>query len=142
MNTIILSTRKYKIKKDENYTIPSKGLIKSWRLVDCINFIPILYINGKIIKFKRENKNIISIPELRNYIRNIDIEDENFILLDNLENVMYHEQLYALEYYQSLSNNDMFNSLFTKNLNIQLSFGDYGPDEVEIEETYWDRTTK
>ena len=142
MNTIILSTRKYKIKKDENYTIPSKGLIESWRLVDCINFIPILYINGKIIKFKRENKNIISIPELRNYIRNIDSEDENFILLDNLENVMYHEQLYALEYYQSLSNNDMFNSLFTKNLNIQLSFGDYGPDEVEIEETYWDRTTK
>ncbi len=130
----IINTRKYKIKKDQDYVVPSKGLILSWKILNC-KFVPILYINDKIIKYPRKDKNIISLKELRDYIR----ETYDSPFLESLENVFYINQLYGIEFYKTLSNKDLFNSIFTRDIKIQLHFGKNGPEEVEVEEEYWDR---
>lgn len=139
---IKLNTRRYKVKKSQGYGVPSKGLIRSWRMVDpdC-KFIPVLYINNRKIRAPRSDRNLISIPELRNYIRDMDcpVEDYEFEL-DSFEQLFYHYQLFGIEFYKTLSNKDMFDSLFTRDIKqLQISFGENGPEEVEIEEEFWDR---
>lgn len=138
---IKLNKRIYKLKKNNNYKIPSKGLIQSWKVLNC-GFIPILVVNDYKIKHSRKQKELISIPELRKYIREIEfpqtqIEKE----LDNIENNFCMYQLYATEYYKTLPNEDLFNSLFTRDINVNLYFGPNAPDEIEIEEEYWDRNS-
>ena len=138
---IKLKTRRFNVKKEEGYGVPSKGLIKSWGVVDkTLKFIPILIIDGyKIRGVPRKDKFTLSIEEIRSFIRNPDrdIDDYN---LDNFESVAYINQLYAIEFYESLSNLQLFGSLFTRDYKtVQISFGDNGPDEVEIEEEFWDR---
>ena len=139
---IKINTRRYKVKKSNGYTVPSKGMILSWRIVDenC-KMIPILQINGKTIRAPRSDKHFISISEIRNYIRNIEVPEEpHEIELDSFENLFYNYQLYGIEYYPTLTNKQLFDSLFTRDIKmIQLSFGVNGPDEVEVEEEFWDR---
>ena len=123
--------------------IPSKGLIKSWRVVDTtLKFIPILIVDGyKVRGVSRKNRFLISMDEIRSYIRNPEREESEFNL-DNFESVAYINQLYATEFYKSLTDDDLFKSLFTRDYaKIQISFGENGPDEVEIEEEYWDRNS-
>jgi tRNA-binding EMAP/Myf-like protein len=140
--TIKINTRVYKVKKSEGYIIPSKGMICSWKVLDkkC-KIVPCFCINDRIIISPRKNKKIIDIAELRNYIRNIDVPEEpHEIELDSFENLFYNYQLYGIQFYQTLTNKQLFDSLFTRDIKqIQISFGPNGPDEVEIEETYWDR---
>lgn len=138
---IKLKTRQFKVKKDEGYGVPSKGLIKSWTVVDnSLKFIPILIIDDyKIRGVPRKNKFVISIEEIRSYIRNPNRDPDEFNL-DNFEAVAYINQLYALEFYKTLTDEQLFGSLFTRDYKtVQLSFGLNGPDEVEIEEEFWDR---
>lgn len=137
-----INTRRYKVKKSQDYTIPSKGMIRSWRMIDSnCKMIPILYINGRVIRTPRSDKNLISISEIRNYIRGIEVPEEQYqIELDSFETLFYNYQLYGIEYYPTLTNQELFNSLFTRDIKkLQLSFGRNGPDEVEIEEEFWDR---
>lgn len=135
---IRINSRRYKIKKSQEYTIPSKGLIRSWKVIDC-NFIPLLYINNKLVRYSRYDKFVISIPELRNYIRSIECpEEENERNLDLLEHLFFSNQLQSIEYYSTLGSKDFFDSIFTRDLKIQLLFKN-GPEEVEIEEEYYDR---
>lgn len=138
---IKLEVRKYNIKKNDGYTVPSKGLIKSWRITDkTLKFIPLLIIDDHRIRgVPREDKFFIDIKEIREYIRDPNREPDEYNL-DNFESIMYINQLYALEFYESLSSKDLFSSLFTRDYKkIQLYFGVNGPDEVEIEEEFWDR---
>lgn len=139
---IKINTRRYKVKKSQDYTVPSKGLIRSWKMIDndC-KFIPILYINGRPIRTPRSDKNLLSIAEMRNYIRNLEyIESKHEHELDLFEQLFFNNQLYGIEYYKTLSNKDLSESLFTRDFKkLQISFGINGPEEVEIEEEFWDR---
>jgi hypothetical protein len=139
---IKINTRRYKVKKTEGYNVPSRGLIRSWKMIDdkC-KFIPILYINGIPIRTPRSDKNLLSISEIRNYIRNLEyIESKYEHDLDLLEQLFFNNQLYGIEYYKTLTNKDLSESLFTRDLKkLQISFGSNGPEEVEIEEEFWDR---
>lgn len=138
---IKLNTRRFKVKKDEGYGVPSKGLIKSWTVVDKdLKFIPILIIDDYRIRgVPRDDRFTISIGEIRSYIRNPEREQDEYNL-DNFESIAYINQLYALEFYKSLTDKELFESLFTRDYKtIQISFGVNGPDEVEIEEEFWDR---
>lgn len=140
INEVVCSTRRYKVKKNQFYTIPSKGMIRSWRVVDDCKFIPILYIDDKIVRVPREDKNYISISHIRNYIRSLDAPESPVeVELDRLENVFYNHQLYGIEYYSTLTDKELFDCVFTRDIKVQLSFGANGPEEVEIEEEYWDR---
>lgn len=139
---IKINTRRFTVKKNENYSVPSKGLIRSWRMVDKNSkFIPILYINNRAVVTPRSDIRVVSIPEIRNYIRNMECTgEERQVELDAFEQLFYSYQLYGIEYYPSLSNKELFDSLFTRDIKrLQLSFGKNGPDEVEIEEEFWDR---
>jgi len=142
MSNIKISTRRYTVKKNEGYGVPSKGLIDSWAVVDkSINFLPILIVDGYKVRTPRKNKHTISLEEIRSYIRNPEREPDEHNL-DNFESSMYINQLYALEFYKTLTDTQLFNSIFTRDYkSIQLSFGPNGPDEVEIEETFWDRNS-
>lgn len=138
---IKLKTRRFKVKKDEGYGVPSKGLINSWTVVDKeLKFVPILIIDDyKIRGIPRKDRFTISIEEIRSYIRNPDRDLDEYNL-DNFESIAYINQLYALEFYKSLTNKQLFGSLFTRDYKtVQISFGINGPDEVEIEEEFWDR---
>lgn len=141
MNEIKINKRRFKVKKSQDYTIPSKGMIVSWRVVDDVyNVIPILRVNDTTVKVPRKDSFTISIPEIRNYIRSDESIDSPYRSeLDSLENIFYNYQLYGTEYYKSLSNKELFDSLFTRDIKLQLYFGVNGPSEVEIEEEYWDR---
>lgn len=139
---IKINTRRYKVKKSQEYTVPSKGLIRYWKMVDnnC-KFIPILYINGRAIRTPRSDKNTISISEIRNYIRNLEyIESQQEHELELFEQLFFNNQLYGIEYYKTLTNKELSESLFTRDIKkLQISFGSNGPEEVEIEEEFWDR---
>lgn len=138
---IKLKTRRFFVKKNERYGVPSKGLIKSWTVVDkTLQFIPILVMDDYRIRgVPRKDKYTISIDEIRSYIRNPDRDADNYNL-DNFESVAYINQLYALEFYKTLTDRELFGSIFTRDYKtVQISFGENGPDEVEIEEEYWDR---
>lgn len=142
MSTFIkLKTRRFNVKKEEGYGVPSKGLIKSWTVVDKeLKFVPILIIDDYRVRgVPRKERLTISIGEIRSYIRQPDREPDEYNL-DNFESIAYINQLYALEFYKTLTDEQLFSSLFTRDYKtVQISFGLNGPDEVEIEEEFWDR---
>lgn len=132
-----LKTRTITLKKSNGYIVPSKGMISSWKLE--INQDFRILIDDINLNTPRIDKNIVSISEIRNYIRNLDlIEEPHEVELQRFENYFCVSQLYGTKFYLSLSNDNLFNSLFTRDMKIQLFFDD-GPDEVNVEETYWDR---
>jgi len=136
-----LKTRRFIVKKNEGYGVPSKGLIKSWTVVQKdLKFIPFLVIDDYLIRgVPRKDRLKIDIEEIRTFIRSPDRDPDEYNL-DNFESIAYINQLYALEFYKTLTNEQLFSSLFTRDYKkVQISFGKNGPDEVEIEEEYWDR---
>ena len=138
--SITLKTRVLCLKRKDNYTITSKGLICGWRVLNCRR-IPFLCVNGKVLRVSRKDPYNVSIPELREFMRGLDNVDTPLQnTLDIVENVFFTQQLSAVEYYQSLTDKDFFNSVFTRDLQLSLYFGDGDlPDEINVEETYWDR---
>lgn len=142
MQKIPLKKRTYTLYKKDNFTITSKGMITSWKIISDVSFVPILYINEIKITTPRKEKNVLSIAEIRGYIRDMDVlTEQNHNKLDKVENMCYLSQLYGIEHYKTLTNEELFNSIFTRDLSIRISFGnnDSVPEEVEIEEEYWDR---
>lgn len=133
---IPLETRTFTITKETGYKIPSKGLIRSWTITDC-ELSPKLLINGIEYTFPRTNPLKICIEEIRSYL-----QDTNNILepnMERLENQFYMQQLLSTEYYLGVSNKDLFKSLYTKDYEIKLDFGEEGPEKVGITEEYWNR---
>lgn len=138
--SIKLNTRVLTLKRSQNYTVNSKGLIVQWKVNDGCKSVPFLCINDVMVKAPRKDPYTISIPETRKYIRDIDIpQTPNETLLDNFENLFFTHQLSATEYYSELSNSELFDSIFTRDLRVRLHFGNNAPDEIRVEETYWDR---
>lgn len=141
MNKIKINQRKFTITKEGGYLVPSRGLIIEWRVADSsIKFVPILILDGHIVRgAPRANPHTINIKEIRSFARAVDRIDDNY-MLDNIESIMYIGQLYATEFYPTVTSRDLFDSVLTRDYkSVQLSFGVNGPDLVEIIETYWDR---
>lgn len=152
-----LSTRSYTLNQDKQFKIPSIGLIRSFKITnyDILKeqysiLKPVLLLgNFKIIPeelYTPENKDTISISELREHIRNIDLPNdvyENNLI--SMEHYLYSQQLKSIEYYYTIQNKDLFDSIFTSGMNvyIELHYNENGEekilDEVSIEETFWDK---
>ena len=160
-----LSTRCYTLNKEKQFKIPSIGLIQSFKIQNYDKLkekysilTPVLFLgNFKITPqelYTPENEDTISIKELRQYIRNIDFPNnvyENNLL--NIEHFLYSQQLKCIEYYYTIQNKDLFDSIFTSGMNvyIELQYDENNDtksneikeqlsiDEITIEETYWDK---
>jgi len=159
-----LSTRCYTLNKEKQFKIPSIGLIQSFKiqhydkLKEQYSILrPVLFLgNFKITPnelYTPENEDVISIKELREHIRNIDFPNdvyENNLI--NMEHFLYSQQLKSIEYYYTIQNKDLFNSIFTSGMNvyIELEYNENDDennkikeqlsiDEITIEETYWDK---
>jgi len=130
-----LSTRNYTINFNKQYKIPSIGLIQSFKIINYEeiinsindlnkNIVPILTVgNYEIIPselYEHTDKSIISIKELRNHIRNIDFIDSNENKLFNFEHYLFSQQLKSIEFYHSVSNNDLYDCIFTSGLNVYI----------------------
>jgi hypothetical protein len=70
-----------------------------------------------------------------------------------MEHFLYSQQLKSIEYYYTIQNKDLFDSIFTSGMNvyIELQYSEKNNekdnemkeqlsiDEITIEETYWDK---
>ena len=84
-----LSTRNYTLSTNNNFKVPSIGLIQSFKIQNFDSLIE-KYKNIKLVLtignfqietsdlYNSETKDTISIKELRNYIRNIDFPETDF----------------------------------------------------------------
>jgi hypothetical protein len=152
-----LSTRSYTLNKEKQFKIPSIGLLGSFRITNYKELKeqysilkPVLLLgNFKIIPqelYTPENEDTISIKELREHIRNIDLPNdvyENNLI--SMEHYLYSQQLKSIEYYYTIKNKDLFDCIFTSGMNvyIELHYVENGEDkifdEITIEETFWDK---
>lgn len=145
MSHAICETRTYKIKSQENYKIPSKGMILSWTVNDK-SLCPTLYIDGEKVEYSFTD-NSMSIKELRDYISTIVPMTREEDSLVSLGDKIYLQQLYGMEYYKHLSNTELSSCIFTRDMNIQILFSnetsngsvDEEDREVEITEIYYKR---
>ena len=128
-----LSTRNYTLTFENNFKIPSVGLIQSFKLLN-YNEIKEKYKDKDIIivitigNFKIHthklfscDEDIICIKSLRNYIRNIDdiVSDYDNDLI-NFEHFLFSQQLKCTEHYYTIKNSDLQNSIFTSGINVYI----------------------
>lgn len=147
--TVKLNTRTFTIKSDKDYTIPSKGMICSWKFIPInedqkerlTEFCPKLILNNFTINLQRKDPLTISLHEMRDSIRDIYFpENEHENTLISLEALFCGMQIQAIEFYRSLDSEEFYNCVFTRDFKaVRLDFGEYEPDEITVEETYWDR---
>jgi hypothetical protein len=158
-----LSTRNYTLSLNNNYKIPSVGLIQSFKVVNYDEIIEkhkdkklLLFItvgNFGIVPYSMytTSENIICVKTLRNYIRNIDFPETDFDnKLINFEHYLFSQQLKCTEHYYTLNNSDLQNAIFTSGINvyIDIKYEDNKDnkeqlitieDDLTIEETFWDK---
>ena len=171
-----LSTRNYSLSIDNNYKIPSIGLIHSFKILNynelknknkntiviTIGNFPIpvhkLFIDKETQSSGIIDDNIISIKELRNYIRNIDdINNDYDNNLIQFEHFLFSQQLKCTEHYYTIKNEDLVNSIFTSGINLYIDIRELKSndnnelsieslnemkildEELKIEETFWDK---
>lgn len=131
----MLETREYKIRQSNNYSIPSKRLVKSWTLKPkdraqhdlLCEHPPRIKIKDLDIYFNWQNTRDdplhYSLADLRNYARNIqcpETEEEEQIV--ELDRIFFAEQIDANEYYKNISSKDFFESVFTMKMNLNFEF--------------------
>jgi len=163
-----LSTRNYTLSTNNNFKIPSIGLIQSFKIQNFDSLIE-KYKNIKLVLtignfqietsdlYNSEIKDTISIKELRNYIRNIDFPETDFDnKLLNFEHFLFSQQLKCTEHYYTLNNKDLQDSIFTSGINLyieaklnnvensfekckDLESSSQILDDILIEETYWEK---
>jgi hypothetical protein len=163
-----LSTRKYSVSYNNNYKIPSIGLIQSFKLINYQELkekynkdivLSITIGNFTIVPYNlfTKDKDVIDIKNLRNYIREIDFPDDDYHnKLINFENFLFSQQLKCTEHYYTIKNSDLQNSIFTSGINVYIelkcvneSSGRINDEssgrindkdtELQIEETFWDK---
>ena len=135
----ILKSRTH-IKSKHDFTIPTKGLIKSWKVES--KSIPELYFGTMKIDIPRKDLHIFDFSEIREYIRNIDIpQTQEEIQLLSLEASFFAYQISAFQFYKSLSDYEFNNSLFTRDIStIIIKIKD--EEEVNVIEEYYDRSSE
>lgn len=138
-----LDERRFILRREKNYTIPSLGLILGWKVLTPLSNHPVLLFNGHEIRFPSSDPYYFSIKELREYCRSIVIpETEEETQMDILEMSLYNHQLDAIQYYPSLSMEELSNSIFTKEIKpITFHLPEDAPDEIEVSEQYYNRGT-
>jgi len=155
-----LSTRSYTLNQEKQFKIPSIGLIQSFKIQNYDKLkeqysilTPVLFLGKFKITpqelYTPENEDVISIKELREHIRNIDFPNDTYENnLINMEHYLYSQQLKSIEYYYTVKNKDLFDSIFTSGMNvyIELHYNETNDeqnekifDEITIEETFWDK---
>lgn len=159
-----LSTRNYTLSLNNNYKIPSIGLIQSFKVVNYHEIKDkykdkqlLLFItvgNFGIVPYTMypTSEDTICINTLRNYIRNIDFPETDLDnKLINFEHYLFSQQLKCTEHYYTINNNDLQNAIFTSGINLYIDIKYVNKDENEreqlitiedeltIEETYWDK---
>ena len=159
-----LSTRKYNLTKDKQFKIPSIGLIQSFKILNLnsilekyknLQLIPVLIIGNfeitPTLLYNHQDTSIISIKDLRNYIRNIDFpETEIDNKLINFEHYLFSQQLKCTDHYYTIKNNDLYDCIFTSGLNVYIELRDVNNsqnkdiheqiiDDLDIEETFWEK---
>lgn len=144
------NTRTFSIKQNTGYSIPSKGMICEWKIIPSSpeeeemikDNPPKLCLDDYPINIPFKNPLIISLQEMREYIRDIyypEDSDQNTLL--SLETMFCGFQLQAVEFYSDLSTDDRFKCLFTRDFKkVSLDFGNFKPESLNIEEIYWDRS--
>lgn len=163
-----LSTRNYSISCNNNFKIPSIGLIQSFKILNYNeikekfndkNIIIMVTIgNFPIYIDKISCKDTFNIKDLRCYIRNLDdiINDYDNDLI-KFENFLFSQQLKCTEHYYTIKNEELQNSIFTSGINVYIDIREYVPpiddnlsieylknlkivdEELKIEETFWDK---
>jgi hypothetical protein len=158
-----LATRTFFLQKCQGYLVPSKGLIKSWKIITGWNKekknvmiyeepteekkieikefpIPKITLDNFILDIPHSDPYLIDWTTIRQFCRDLipmSIEETRW---DSFEQLLFGYQLYAVAHYQGVDS--FFDYIFTKDINkIIFDFGD-GPDEIEVEEVYWDRSSK
>lgn len=150
-----LSTRKYTLTNEKNFKIPSIGLIQSFKITNFkelsekynSEIVPVLTIGNFEISpqslYTHEDKSIISIKDLRNYIRNIDLPETDIDnKLINFEHYLFSQQLKCTEHYYTIKNSDLNDCIFTSGLNLYIELKNENKtieEEIYIEETYWEK---
>lgn len=145
------ATRQFTLKSENRFKTPSTGLIKSWKILNNENeHLNAFVIFGnyeleitKIIPSFATSKTI-SVDEIRQYIREIDYpETEDDIKLLQLEDFICSQQIKSIQYYHSVPSSELYNCLFTSELNVYIelrdNFNQVIQDDLQIEETYWEK---
>ncbi len=144
----ILASRNNTLYKNQDYKIPSKGLIRGWKITSEVpdNLYPVLSFGEEKLNIPRKDRLYISLEEIRKYIRNIEVPEslEETRLL-TLEHLFFGFQLAAMTFYPSLSSEELENSLFTRDIkDYRITFNgndeDSFPEAITVEEDYWDRS--
>jgi|694.fasta_scaffold126731_2 hypothetical protein len=138
----VLKSRSHFLNLQNNFTIPTKGLIKSWKIVGDIPGE--LFLGGIHLNTPRNDINVFDFNEIRGYIRDMDIQyDVSDVILTNLEATFYSYQLDAIQFYPSLDTDVFFNTLFTRDIKpIEFKFTEIPQNDIEIIEEYYDRTNE
>lgn len=150
-----LSTRNYTVSKNNNFKIPSIGLIQSFKVTNFNELnekykklkLKIIIGNFSIVPsilFNVENEDVLNIKEIRNYIRNIDFPESDYEnQLINFEHFLFSQQLKCTEHYYTIKNKDLQNSIFTSGINVYIEIISENNEEITeelyIEETFWDK---
>ena len=143
------ATRHFTIKSDNQFKIPSIGLIQSWKFLNKENetLNPFLIFGNFELQIKQIDSTFtdtIDIAKIRQYIRQIDFpESEDEIKLSQLEHFMCGQQIKSIQYYHSVPSSELFNCLFTSEMNVYIelrnSSNETITDDFQIEETYWEK---
>jgi hypothetical protein len=143
----ILDARTHKLKyTDKSYTIPTKGLVVSWKQLN--GPLMDLYFGTTKIDYPRENLREWNMTDLRKYLRDLLPQDEYTTSLCSLEARFFSDQLTCFEFYKSLTDEQLSNALFTRDIP-QIYFkiastasNITAPQELKIEEQYYNRTNE
>lgn len=148
--------RKFKITRKDNFKIPSKGVIVSWKLLPSTSQLsellsaipPIIKIDNLktfLIWLSDKDPLYFSLSSWRKQSRSIlcpESEDEKQIV--ELDRIFFAEQLDIGNYYTQLTAKEKFNSIFTLRLDFSFEFHPNIAtiiDEIEVEEYYYPRQT-
>ncbi len=142
----VLKTRIYCLLPQDDFKVPSKGLIAGWKIIGGLkpSYRPQLIINGVKVptEWSSSDKSVLSIGDLRKYLRELypDSEAENKLI--QLEQHFLSLQIQAVQHYD-LPTSEFFNSMFTHGLDsLNFSFGKKKPKIIRVEESYYEAVRK
>lgn len=143
------ATRHFTIKSENQFKIPSIGLIKSWKILNKNDqeLNPFLIFGNYELEVKKlvpTMTDTICIGQIRQYLREIDYpETDDDMKLLQLEDFMCGQQIKSIQYYHGVPTSELFNCLFTSELNVYIelrnSINVAIDEEFQIEETYWEK---
>ena len=123
------------------FIIPTKGLVRAWKIIDKVKDIK-LYFGEREINSFNSTKGLYDFKHIRQYIRDLIPETPEENQLSGLEGLFFSWQLMAFEYYKSLSNEDFENSIFTIDIpEIKITCSS-NIEILRVEELFYDRSNE